>query len=133
MDRRASGYEFCRSVRWIFLLTLFYWQILGLGSFSSLPGEDVLVSWFKVAAVALGALVVFVVVSSVIGFLVEAVIAVLVVAVVVLGVKAAFNAGRIPGSRPDRQVRGPAGKRPSRRQTRDVEEELARLKRGMGN
>lgn len=90
-------------------------------------------SWFKVAAVALGALVVFVVVSSVIGFLVEAVIAVLVVAVVVLGVKAAFNTGRIPGGRPDRQVRGPAGKRRSRQQTRDVEEELARLKRGMGN
>lgn len=90
--------------------------------------------WFKVAAVALGALVVFVVVSSVIGFLIEAVIAVLVVAAIALCVKVAFHTGQISGKRPDREVRGPAYKRPaSRRQTRNVEDELARLKREMGD
>lgn len=90
--------------------------------------------WFKVAGVALGALIVFVVVSSVIGFLVEAVIAVLVVAAIALGVKAAIYKRQVSGSRPDREVRGPAYQRPaSRRQTRNVEDELARLKREMGS
>lgn len=55
--------------------------------------------WFKVATVALGLLIVFLVVSSVIGFLIEAVIAVLVVAVIALGIKAAFYKKQISGKR----------------------------------
>ena len=45
--------------------------------------------WFKVPAIAAGVLLAFLVVSSVIGFLMEAPIAALVVAVIVLAVKAA--------------------------------------------
>jgi uncharacterized membrane protein AbrB (regulator of aidB expression) len=43
--------------------------------------------WFKVAAIVVGVMIAFLLVSSVVGFLVEAVIAVLAVAVIVLGVK----------------------------------------------
>ena len=91
-------------------------------------------SWFKVAAVALGALVVWVVVSSVIGFVIEAGIAVLVVAAIVLGVKAAFYKRQLSERRAEREVRGPAhNSRTRRRLARDVEDELARLRREMGH
>jgi len=91
-------------------------------------------SWFKVAAVAFGALIVWVVVSAVIGFVIEAGIAVLVVAAIVLGIKAAFYKRQLSESRAERQVRGPAyDSPPRRRHGRHVEDELARLKREMGH
>lgn len=55
--------------------------------------------WFKVAAIVVGVMIAFLVVSSVIGFLFEAVIAVLAVAVVVLGIKVAFNRRWVSGAR----------------------------------
>jgi hypothetical protein len=90
--------------------------------------------WFKVAAVALGVLIVLLVVSSVIGFLLEAVIAVLVAATIALGIKAAFYKKQVSGKRPDREVRGPAyNSLPRRQTTPNVDDELARLKREMGD
>lgn len=90
--------------------------------------------WFKVAAVALGLLIVFLVVSSVIGFLIEAVIAVLVVAVIALGIKAAFYEKQVSGKRLDMEVCGPADSSLLYRQkTPNVDDEVARLKREMGD
>lgn len=90
--------------------------------------------WFKVAAIAVGVLIVLLVVSSVIGFLLEAVIAVLVIAALALGIKAAFYKRQVSGKRPDGEVRGPAGNRLLHRQkTPDVDDDLARLKREMGD
>ena len=63
--------------------------------------------WFKVAAVAAGVVIAFLVVSSVIGFLLEAAIAALVVVVVVLAVKVAFYRGQVSRNRRDSEVRGP--------------------------
>jgi len=89
--------------------------------------------WFKVAAVALGVLIVLLVVSSVLGFLIEVVIAALVVAAIVLGIKAAFYKKQVSGRTPDKEVRGPAyNSLPRRQETPDVDDELARLKREMG-
>lgn len=89
--------------------------------------------WYKVAAIAVGALIALLVVSSVIGFLIETVIAVLVAAAIALGVKAAFYKKQVSGRRSDREVRGPAGNSSlSRKKTPDVDDELARLKRDMG-
>ncbi len=89
--------------------------------------------WFKVAAIVIGVMIAFLVVSSVVGFLVEAVIAVLAVAVVVLAVKVAVNRKHVSWKRPDGEVRGPRYSRPLRRHnTRDVDDELARLKRETG-
>lgn len=90
--------------------------------------------WFKVAAIVVGVMIAFLVVSSVIGFLVEAAIAVLAVAVIALGVKVAFNRKQVSRQRPNREVRGPDHGSPLRRHsTPDVDDELARLKRETGN
>ena len=90
--------------------------------------------WFKVAAVALGLLIVLLVVSSVLGFLIEAAIAALVVAAIALGIKAAFYKNQVSGRMPDKEVRGPAGNSlPNRQKTPNVDDELARLKREMGD
>jgi hypothetical protein len=64
--------------------------------------------WYKVAAIAAGVVIAFLVVSSVIGFLMEAAVAALLVAVVVLAVKVAFYRGQVSRSRRDGEVRGPA-------------------------
>jgi MFS superfamily sulfate permease-like transporter len=89
--------------------------------------------WFKVAAIAAGVLLAFLVVSSVIGFLIEAVIAALVVATIVFAVKAAFYREQVSRNRPDREVREPTYSSPlPRHNRRDVDDELARLKREMG-
>ncbi len=89
--------------------------------------------WFKVAAIVVGVMIAFLVVSSVIGFLVEAVIAVLAVAVIVLAVKVAFNRKQVSWKRSRGEVRGPRDGRSLRRQTTpDVEDDLARLKRETG-
>jgi membrane protein implicated in regulation of membrane protease activity len=89
--------------------------------------------WFKVAAIAVGVVIAFLVVSSVIGFLLEAAIAALVVATVVLAVKVAFYRGQVSRNRRDSEVRGPTYSSPLPRHLwRDVDDELARLKREMG-
>ena len=86
--------------------------------------------WFKVAAIVVGVMIAFLVVSSVVGFLIEAVVAVLVVAVIALGVKVALQRKQVSGTRPTRQVRAPRYSGPIRRSdTSDVDDELARLKR----
>lgn len=88
--------------------------------------------WFKVAAIAAGVLITFLIVSSVIGFLMEAAIAALVVAVIALAIKAAFYRQQVSSERPDSEIREPRYRRPlSHHNTRDVDDELARLKREM--
>jgi len=90
--------------------------------------------WFKVAAIAVGVVVAFLVVASVIGFLLEAAIAALVVATVVLAVKVAFYRGQVTRNNRDSEVRGPAYTSPLPRHLwRDIDDELARLKREMGD
>jgi hypothetical protein len=88
---------------------------------------------FKIAAVAVGVLIAFLAVSTVIGFLVWGVMAALVVGIVVLSVKVAFRSGQVSRRRADREVRDPAYNRPLHSQARpDVDDDLARLKREMG-
>jgi hypothetical protein len=90
--------------------------------------------WFKVAAIAAGVVIAFLVVSSVIGFLMEAAIAALVVVTVVLAVKVAFYRGQVSRNRHDSEVRGPTYSKPlPHHHGRDVDDELARLKREMGD
>ena len=86
--------------------------------------------WFKVGAFVLGVMIAFLIVSSVIGLLVEAAIAVLVVAVIVLAVKVAVSRKQVSWKRSQREVRGRSPLR--RRNTPDVENELDRLKGDMG-
>jgi amino acid transporter len=89
--------------------------------------------WFKVAAIAAGVLMAFLVISSIIGFLMEAAIAALVVATIVLAIKVTFYRKQVSWNRPDSEVRGPAYGSPlPRHNRRDVDDELARLKREMG-
>jgi hypothetical protein len=79
---------------------------------------------FKIAAIAVGALIALLVVSSVIGLLIWAAVAALVGAVVVLGVKAAFRNKQVSRARPDREVRQKAS---------SVDDEMAQLRREMGD
>jgi hypothetical protein len=89
--------------------------------------------WFKVAAIAAVVLLAFLVVSSVIGFLVEAAIAALIVATIVLATKVAFYRGQVSRNRSHSEVREPTHSSPlPRYNMRDVDDELARLKREMG-
>jgi hypothetical protein len=89
--------------------------------------------WFKVAAIAAGVLLAFLVVSSVIGFLMEAAIAALVVATIVLAVKVAFYRQQVSWkSRGGEVPESTYGSSLPRYNTRDVDDELARLKREMG-
>ena len=90
--------------------------------------------WFKVAAIVVGVMIAFLVVSSVVGFLIEAVVAVLVVALIALAVKVAFQRKQVSWKGPAREVRGPRYSGPTRRRnTPDVDDELARLKRETGD
>jgi len=112
------------------------------------------VSWLKVAAIAGGILIAFLLVGSVIGFVIHAVttlvIAALVVGVVVVAIKVARSGKQVSGKKADREVRdhesyqplpradvepysAPAPPRPSAPKTQDIDEELARLKREMGS
>jgi hypothetical protein len=61
--------------------------------------------WFKVAAIAVGVLIAFIVVSSIIGLLMEVMIAVFVVAVIALGIKAIFHNKQVSGKKSDREIR----------------------------
>jgi hypothetical protein len=89
--------------------------------------------WFNVAAIAAGVLLAYLVIASVIGFLIEAAMAALVVAVIVLAIKGAFYRRQISWDRPDSEIREPRFSSPlPRHNIRDVDDELARLKREMG-
>jgi hypothetical protein len=114
--------------------------------------------WFKVAAIAAGILIAFLVVVSVMGFVIHAVtylvIAALVVGAIVVAIKVARSGKQVSRKRAEREVREPGhnepGHRrplpradvepvstayppqPSRQNTPDVDDELARLKREMG-
>jgi membrane protein implicated in regulation of membrane protease activity len=89
--------------------------------------------WGKVAAIAAGVVVAYLAVSMVLGFLLEIAMIALVVGVVVLAVKLAFYRRQVPGRRRS-EVREPryTGPLPGR-DVRDVEEEIARLKREMSD
>ncbi len=111
--------------------------------------------WFKVAAIAVGILIAFLVVGSVIGFVLHAVIdlviAALVVGAAVAAVKVARSRKQVSGKgkRAKHEVREPDYSRPlpradvehvatpypsqpPRQAAQDIDEELARLKREMG-
>ena len=89
--------------------------------------------WFKVAAIAAGVMIAFLVVSSLIGLLVEVAIAALIVACVVLAIKVALYRKQVSRSRSYSEIHEPADSSPRpRRHTPDIEDELARLKRKMG-
>ena len=113
--------------------------------------------WFKVAAIAVGILVAFLVVGSVIGavfhVLTDLVIAALVVGGIVAAVKIASSRRQVSGKKAEREVRdrddyeqysrplprsdiepaAPPPSYPARPATQDVDDELARLKREMGS
>jgi hypothetical protein len=116
--------------------------------------------WFKIAAIGAGILIAFLVVGSVIGFIIGAVtklvLAALVVGAIVVAVKVARSRKQVSGSKAEREVREPDYEQYNRRLPRadvepvstpsparpsrpappsaaDVDDELARLKREMGN
>ena len=115
--------------------------------------------WFKVAAIAGGILIAFLVVGSVIGFIIHAVlglvVAALVVGAIVVAIKVARSGKKISGKRAEREVRDHDHDRyqplpradvetysapvPTQQPQRsapnaaDIDDELARLKREMGN
>jgi type III secretory pathway component EscU len=78
--------------------------------------------WFKVAAIAAGVLIAFLVISSIIGLLMDAAIVALLVATVVLAVKVVSYRKQVAWSRPDSEIR---------HDRRDADDELARLRREM--
>ena len=112
--------------------------------------------WFKIAAIGAGILIAFLVVGSVIGFIIGAVtklvLAALVVGAVVVAVKVARSRREVTGKKAEREVRDrdyeqsskplprsdiepaapsyPAS--PARPAAHNVDDELARLKRGDG-
>jgi hypothetical protein len=110
--------------------------------------------WFKVAAIAGGILIAFLVVGSVIGFIIHAVvdlvIAALVVGAIVVAIKMVRSGRQVSRKRADKQVREPdygensralpradiepvSSQPPPRATMPDVDDELARLKREMGH
>jgi hypothetical protein len=113
--------------------------------------------WFKVAAIAGGILIAFLIVGTVIGAVVHAifdlVIAALVVGAIVVAIKVARSSRQVSGKRREREVREPEYSRPlpradvepvstnipprqpaqSAHSAQDIDDELARLKREMGS
>ncbi len=114
--------------------------------------------WFKVAAIAGGIIIAFLVVGSVVGFIIHAVIelviAALVVGAIVVAIKMARSGKQISRKRAEREVRdhdehreplpradveaysAPRPAPPARQtmpNTQDIDDELARLKREMGS
>jgi hypothetical protein len=112
--------------------------------------------WLKVAAIAAGILIAFLVVGSVIGFVIHAVTTLVIVALVAgavfVAVKVARSGKQVRGKRAEREVREPDYNEysrplprsdvepaatpyppPQRQGTQDVDDELARLKREMGS
>jgi hypothetical protein len=111
--------------------------------------------WFKLAAIGAGILIAFLVVGSVIGFIIHAVtylvFAALVVGAIAVAIKVASSRRQVSGKKAEREVREPDDQQyrrplpradvepvstpypPSRPATQDVDDELARLKREMGS
>jgi len=110
--------------------------------------------WFKVAAVGVGILIALIIGWAVVGFVLHAVelivIAALVVGAVAVAIKVARSGKQISRKRADREVREPEYSRslprtdvepaatsysapPSRPNTQDIDDELARMKREMGS
>ena len=113
--------------------------------------------WFKLAAIAGGILIAFLIVTSVIGVVIglvtKLVIAALVVGAIAVAIKGARSGRQVSGKRADREVREPRDyeyRRPlprtdvepaqyqppppsARPSTQDVDDELARFKREMGS
>ncbi len=112
--------------------------------------------WFKLAAIGAGILIAFLVVGSVIGFIIHTVtylvLAALVVGAIAVAIKVASSKRQVSGKKTEREVREPDDRqyqRPlpradvepvstpyppkSRPATQDVDDELARLKREMGS
>ena len=117
-------------------------------------------SWFKIAAIGVGILIAFLIVGSVTHFIITAVtylvIAALVAGGVAIAVKVARSGRQVSGKKAEREVREPdydqysrqlpradvepvstsypaQPSRPAKPAAADVEDELARLKREMGN
>jgi hypothetical protein len=111
--------------------------------------------WFKVAAIAVGILIAFLVATSVIGLvfkvITDLVIAALVVGGIAVAIKVARSRRQVSGKKAEREVREPDDRqynRPlpradvepvstpyppaARPAAQDVDDELARLKREMG-
>ena len=112
--------------------------------------------WFKVAAIAGGVLIAFLIVSAVIGtvlhLVIDVVIAALVVGAIAVAIKVARSNRQVSRKRSEREVREPEYSRPLPRgdvepvstnvpprpsaqnthSPQDIDDELARLKREMG-
>ena len=101
--------------------------------------------WLKVAAIAVGALIVFMVVGTIVHLFMDLLIAAVVVGAIVVAVKACTGHGRLPRGRRayrDYELRSPradstatpppAAAPPTAHATADVDDDLARLKREMG-
>jgi hypothetical protein len=97
--------------------------------------------WLKVAAVAVGALIVFMVVGTVVHLFIDLLIAAVVVGAIAVAIKAYTGRGRMPrGRRSDRnfELRSPRADStatappPTAHRTVDVDDDLERLKREMG-
>jgi membrane protein involved in colicin uptake len=109
-------------------------------------------NWFKVAAVGVGIIIAFLIVGSVVHFILGAITTILIAAVVVGGIAVAIKVARsrkqVSRKREEKQVREPdyseysrplpradiepITPQPGRQGTQDVDDELARLKREMG-
>jgi hypothetical protein len=119
-------------------------------------------SWFKIAAIGAGILIAFLVVGSVMHFIITAVtylvIAALIAGGVAIAIKVARSGRQVSGKKAEREVREPdydqysrglpradvepvststsypaQPSRPAKPAAADVDDELARLKREMGN
>jgi len=114
-------------------------------------------SWFKIAAIAGGIIIAFLIVGSVVHFILAAVTTVVIAALVVGGIAVAVKMARsgkqVSRKRAEREVRDPDSYQPLPRadvepysasvpaqqpqraapNTADIDEELARLKREMGS
>ena len=107
--------------------------------------------WFKLAAIGAGILIAFLVVGSVIGFIIHAVtylvLAALVVGAIAVAIKVASSKRQVSGKKAEREVREPNDRQynrplpradvepvstpyppPSRPAAQDVDDELARMK-----
>jgi hypothetical protein len=98
--------------------------------------------WFKVAAVIVGIFVVFMVIGTIVHLLTDLVLAAIVVAAIAIAIKVAAGRRKLPrgqksyGDREIRETRrtGPTViVPPAAHTTSNVDDELARLKREMGN
>jgi hypothetical protein len=109
--------------------------------------------WFKVAALAAGLLIAFLIVGSVVGFILHVVTYLVIAAIVVGGVAVAIKVARsgkqVSGKKAEREVREPKYSKPlpradvepvstsypsqpPRPNAQDIDDELARMKREMG-